>query len=132
MYLMSPVLSSPSVKSVQCLCFGKEVRVFGSRCNLNGKPIGGKKGYPKNRLVIPGAWGFKWIAWIVRIEAVDYDFEASYGEMEEPVDIPLGSTVPNRSVISASSSSVFYNVYPLKVSSSTRFSRKNVGRWRLS
>jgi DMSO/TMAO reductase YedYZ molybdopterin-dependent catalytic subunit len=68
---------------------------------LNGKPIGGRKGYPKNRLVIPGAWGFKWIAWIVRIEAVDYDFEASYGEMEEPVDIPLGSTVSNRYAVDA-------------------------------
>ncbi len=93
---------------------------------LNGRLIGGKEGYPKNRLVIPGAWGFKWVAWIVKIEAVDYDFEASYGEMEEPVDIPLGSTVPNTSTIRAFSSGVFCSVSLRVASPSTLISHEIV------
>lgn len=93
---------------------------------LNGKPIGGRGGYPKNRLVIPGEWGYKWIAWIVKIEAVDYDFEASYGEMEEPVDVPLGSSVPNRSVMYGFSSGVFSSVSLRVVSPLTLFSHEVV------
>jgi len=41
---------------------------------LNGRSIEGAKGLPGNRLVVPGQWGYKWIAGIVRIEAVAHDF----------------------------------------------------------
>jgi len=41
---------------------------------LNGRSIEGAKGFPGNRLVVPGRWGYKWIAGIVRIEAVAHDF----------------------------------------------------------
>lgn len=41
---------------------------------LNGERMQGTMGGPVNRLVVPGWWGYKWVAGIARIEAVDYDF----------------------------------------------------------
>ena len=41
---------------------------------LNGQRISGSKGSPGNRLVVPGQWGYKWVAGLAKIEAVDYDY----------------------------------------------------------
>jgi DMSO/TMAO reductase YedYZ molybdopterin-dependent catalytic subunit len=41
---------------------------------LNGEQMQGSKFSPGNRLVVPGQWGYKWVAGIAKIEAVDYDF----------------------------------------------------------
>jgi DMSO/TMAO reductase YedYZ molybdopterin-dependent catalytic subunit len=41
---------------------------------LNGERMQGTMGAPVNRLVVPGRWGYKWVAGVERIEVVDYDF----------------------------------------------------------
>jgi len=41
---------------------------------LDGEMMQGTRGGPINRLVVPGRWGYKWVASVVKIEALDYDF----------------------------------------------------------
>ena len=40
---------------------------------MNGEPLPSVQGYPV-RLVAPGHWGYKWVMWVERIEAVNYDY----------------------------------------------------------
>jgi len=66
---------------------------------LNGLPIEGGVRLPPNRLVVPGKWGYKWIAGIVRIEAVDYDFLGVYesaGYSDEALVALVGENEPSR------------------------------------
>jgi len=74
---------------------------------LNGRPIDGGVNLPPNRLVVPGKWGYKWVAGIVRIEAVDYDFLGVYesaGYSDEALVVPVKETEPNRDLVTVDSS----------------------------
>ena len=70
---------------------------------LNGRPIEGSVNLPPNRLVVPGKWGYKWIAGIVRIEALDYDFLGFYesaGYLDEALAVPMEETERSRDLVS--------------------------------
>jgi DMSO/TMAO reductase YedYZ molybdopterin-dependent catalytic subunit len=69
------------------------------------------------RLVVPGHWGYKWIAYVVKIELVDYDFQGkweSLGYSDEGFITPSSQsqTHPFPSVPSLTTSTVFPSSSP--------------------
>ncbi|MBT0158387.1 molybdopterin-dependent oxidoreductase [Candidatus Bathyarchaeota archaeon A05DMB-2] len=59
-----------------------------------------KDGLPlseKLRLVVPGKWGYKWIAMLTRIELVNFDFKGTWESQgyTDSADITEGSRKPN-------------------------------------